>query len=102
MKTTSTFDENRGHPPFAPPLPRPAHAATVVAAFYLLMALSTPWIVRYAPGAESQVAAQIAERPVPLRCASAPEYGMPCGIPVPADAPFTAHARLDDGALPRG
>lgn len=102
METMSTFDQNRGYPPFAPPLPRPTHAATVVAAFYLLMALSTPWIVRYTPGSESQVAAQIAERPMLLRCASAREYDLPCGILLPGNAPVTAYARLDGGMLPRG
>ena len=92
MATLTISDTIRHDPPFAPALPRPAHAATVVAAFYVLMALSTPWIVRYAPGSESGVAAQIAERPVLLRCASAPEYGLPCGAPVPGAAPVAAHA----------
>jgi hypothetical protein len=68
------------------------HAATVVAAFYVLMALSSPWIVRYGPGSESQVAAQMAERPALLRCAAAPEYGLPCGAPVPDGATVTAHS----------
>ncbi len=92
MATLTIPEANRHDPQFAPALPRPAHAATVVAAFYVLMALSTPWIVRYAPPSESGVAAQIAEHPVLLRCASAPEYGLPCGAPVPGGAAITAHA----------
>jgi hypothetical protein len=82
METLTAFAANSPCNPVAPRLPRPAHAATVVAAFYLLMTLSAPWIIRYAPGSESDVAAQIAEHPVLLRCASAPEYGLPCGAPV--------------------
>ena len=92
MATLTTSEADRHDPPFAPALPRPAHAATVVAAFYVLMALSTPWIVRYAPGSESGVAAQIAERPVLLRCASAPEYGLSCGTPAPGATAPSAHA----------
>ncbi len=92
MEALTAFAANLHCAPAAPRLPRPAHAATFVAAFYVLMALSTPWIVRYAPGSESGVAAQIAERPVLLRCASAPEYGLPCGAPVPDRATVTAHS----------
>jgi hypothetical protein len=90
METLPALDVCLPRVPVAPRLPRPAHAATVVAAFYVLMALAAPWIVRYAPGNESSVAAQIAERPVPMRCASAPEFGLPCGIPVPGEVPVTA------------
>ena len=93
MDTMPTFDASRRNsPPMAPPLPRPVPAATVVAALYVLLALSTPWIIRYAPGFESQVAAQIAEHPGLLRCASAPEYGLPCGAPVRDGATVAAHA----------
>ncbi len=90
METLTACEANLHRAPAAPRLPRPAHAATVVAAFYVLMTLSAPWIVRYAPGSESGVAAQIAERPVLLRCASAPEYGLPCGTPVSGDARVAA------------
>jgi len=92
METLPAFDANPHYAPAAPRLPRPDHAATVVAAFYVLMTLSAPWIVRYAPGSESSIAAQIAERPLLLRCASAPEYGVPCGTFVPGEAAAAAPA----------
>lgn len=92
METLPAFAATLPCTPIAPRLPRPAHAATIVAAFYLLMALAAPWIVRYAPGSESEVAAQIAERPVLLRCASAPEYGLPCGTSAPGGAAAAAAA----------
>jgi hypothetical protein len=90
MEALTAFNANLHPAPAAPRLPRPAHATAVVAAFYILMALAAPWIVRYAPGSESSVAAQIAERPVPMRCASAPEYGLPCGSPAPGAASVAA------------
>lgn len=92
MATLTTFDGNLQCGSAAPRPARPARAATVVAALYVLMTLAAPWIVRYAPGNESSVAAQIAERPVPMRCASAPEYGLPCGTSVPGGAKATAPA----------
>jgi hypothetical protein len=72
METLTLPDARRRYPPAAPPLPRPAHAATLVTAFYVLLALGAPWIVRYAPATDNSVATTIADRPAPMRCASAP------------------------------
>ncbi len=101
METMSTLDQIRGDLSFAPPPHRPVHAAAVVTTGYLLMVLAAPWIIRYAPASESAVAAQIAERTEPLRCASAPVYGLPCGVQLPWNAPATAQARLGGEVVPR-
>ncbi len=67
-------------PPCTPrPLPRNFHTAAMVAGLYVMTALGAPWIVRYAPGTESSVIESLAERPPLIRCATAPEFGMPCG-----------------------
>ena len=83
MDTMSAYDANIRFPHVAPALPRRTYSAAVVVAFYVLIALGAPWIVRYAPSAEAQVAELLAQRPPVLRCATAPEYGMPCGLSVP-------------------
>ena len=83
MDTMSAYDANIRFPRVAPVLPRQSHSAAVVIAFYLLIALGAPWIVRYAPSAEAQAAEQLVRRAPVIRCATAPEFGMPCGLSEP-------------------
>lgn len=74
--------------PCAPrPLPRRVHATAMVTAFYVLSVLCAPWIVRHAPGGESGVVESLAERPPVVRCAAAPEFGLPCGAWLPEAGP---------------
>ena len=95
---TPTFLNSRRYLPAAPPLPRPVHAATLVSAFCLVLMLAAPWIVRYAPATEIGFVPGIADRPAPIRCASAPGYGLPCGgIAVPGAGLPSQHAARDEG-----
>ena len=83
MDTMSASEANLRFPCAPRPMPRPAHAAAMVAALYVMSVLCAPWIVRYAPGTEARVVEALAERPPVVRCAAAPEFGMPCGVSVP-------------------
>ncbi|MEP7329818.1 MAG: hypothetical protein ABI777_11450 [Betaproteobacteria bacterium] len=87
MDTMSASDANIRFPRAAPMLPRPTHASTMVAAFYFMAVLAAPWIVRYAPDSDVRVFEWSAERPAVVRCAAAPEYGMPCGSRMPGITP---------------
>ncbi len=87
MDTMSASTANL-HFPCAPrPLPRNYHTAAMVAGLYVMSVLCAPWIVRYAPGNESRVVESLAERPPVVRCAAAPEFGMPCGVWLPEAGP---------------
>lgn len=83
MDTLSVSATNLRFPCAPRPLPRRLHTGAIVAALYVMSVLCAPWIVRYAPGAESRVFEGLAERPPVVRCAAAPEFGMPCGVSLP-------------------
>lgn len=76
-----------GHLPTAPespnsltaPAARIARSATVVAAIYLALVVGSPLIVRYGPSADDHAMAALATRMEQPRCATAPEFGYPCG-----------------------
>ena len=92
------FLNTRRYLPAAPPLRRPGHPATLVSAFCLLLMLAAPWIVRYAPATEIGFVPGIADRPAPIRCASAPGYGLPCGgTAMPGAGHPAQHAARDGG-----
>ena len=55
-----------------------ARAATVFAAIYLALVLSSPLIVRYAPSDDGRAMAAFATRVEQPRCATAPEFGQSC------------------------
>ena len=61
---------------------RNAHAATFVAALYVLCAIGAPLIVRYGPDTEPALVTLSAAAPAPSatapRCATAPEFGLSC------------------------
>jgi hypothetical protein len=63
---------------------RHAHAATLVAALYVLFAIGAPLIVRYGPDTEPALVTLSASAPAPApsagapRCATAPEFGLSC------------------------
>ncbi len=87
MDTMSASTTNLRFPCAPRPLPRRYHTAAMVAGLYVMSVLGAPWIVRYAPGIESSVVESLAERPQVIRCAAAPEYGMPCGAWLPETVP---------------
>ena len=87
MTTNSVTAANVRFPCALRPLPRRVHTGAIVAALYVISVLCAPWIVRYAPGAESSVFEALAERPPVVRCAAAPEFGMPCGTSLPEAGP---------------
>jgi len=59
---------------------RDAHAATLVAALYVLFATAAPLIVRYGPDTEPALVTLSAPAPsvAAPRCATAPEFGLSC------------------------
>ena len=61
---------------------RNAHAATFVAALYVLFAIGAPLIVRYGPDTEPSLVTMSmsapAEHGAAPRCATAPEFGQSC------------------------
>jgi hypothetical protein len=61
---------------------RDARAVTLVAAVYVLFAISAPLIVRYGPDTEPALVTVSAPAPGPSagapRCATAPEFGLSC------------------------
>ena len=80
METMTVHEAEVNHPAAAPPAPRRAFAATIVAGLYVLLVLGAPLIVRYGPDpivarAPAAVAVQKADA---SRCASAPESGRGC------------------------
>lgn len=83
MDTISASATSARFPCTPRPLPRRAHPTALVTAFYVMLVLGAPWIVRYAPGTDSSVVEALAERPPVVRCATAPEFGMPCGASLP-------------------
>jgi hypothetical protein len=62
---------------------RRAYAATLVAALYVLCAIGAPLMVRYGPDTEPSLVMVTASAPAQHaaapRCATAPEFGRPCG-----------------------
>ena len=80
METMTVHEAEVNHPAAAPPAPRRACAATIVAGLYVLMVLGAPLIVRYWPDPEvAGAAAAIAVRKADAaRCAAAPEHGRGC------------------------
>ncbi len=87
MDTMSASAANLRFPCTPRPLPRNFHTAAMVAGLYVMTVLCAPWIVRYAPGIESQVVESLAERLPVVRCAAAPEFGLPCGAWLPEAGP---------------
>ncbi|MEO6565320.1 MAG: hypothetical protein ABIO63_04740 [Casimicrobiaceae bacterium] len=87
MDTSSPSATNLRFPCAPRPLPRNFHVAAMVAGLYVMSVLCAPWIIRYAPGIESFVVESIADRPPVVRCAAAPEFGMPCGARLPEAGP---------------
>ena len=59
---------------------RNAHAATFVAALYVLFAIGAPLIIRYGPDTEPALVTLSAPAPsvAAPRCATAPEFGQSC------------------------
>jgi hypothetical protein len=67
-----------GHLPPAPTA-RLARGATIFAAIYLALVVGSPLIVRYGPSTDDHAMAALATRMEQPRCATAPEFGFPCG-----------------------
>jgi hypothetical protein len=67
-----------GHVPTASAA-RIARSATIFAAIYLALVVGSPLIVRYGPSADDHAMAALAMRMETPRCATAPEFGYPCG-----------------------
>ena len=89
MDPMSASDTNL--PCISPRMPRRDRMTALVVAFYVLSVLCAPWIVRYAPGMETRVVEALADGPRVMRCAAAPEFGVPCGTSMPdADSRRTA------------
>ena len=62
----------------ATPKVRLARTASVFAAIWLALALTSPLIVRYAPSADDHAMAAVATRSEHPRCANAPDSGISC------------------------
>jgi hypothetical protein len=58
---------------------RIARSATIFAAIYLALVVGSPLIVRYGPSADDHAMVALATRMETPRCATAPEFGYPCG-----------------------
>ncbi len=81
MDTTTAHAVPQESPPPAPRRSPRVYAATVVAAVYVLLAVSAPLIVRYGPDPDPAAATALVPvaASVAPRCASAPEFGLACG-----------------------
>jgi hypothetical protein len=63
--------------------PRRSIGATLVAGLYVLLLLSSPFIVRFAPDPDQAVVVAASDVGMPIdppRCAAAPEFGQPCDL----------------------
>ncbi len=82
METPTTHADADRNPSAFKAEKRRAYAASLVAGLYVLFAIGAPLIVRYGPDTEPALIALSASTPaahgVAPRCATAPEYGMPC------------------------